>query len=130
MTRPTSGTIHQIPNTKLQRNPGIEAPKTKLQTPKKSQVPNSKPQAALRAWNLELGAWSFSGVWCLELQSAEGFPPLSPLGRLNRIVPLGVRDHHAVGGLRQPKNARVESELPKTKRPIGCLRLSRALVYR
>ena len=33
----------------------IETPKTKLQTPKKSQVPGSKPQPALRAWNLELG---------------------------------------------------------------------------
>src|SRR5437773_11774499 len=56
---------HQAPSTKLQRNPGIETPKTKLQTPKKSQVPISKPRTALRAWNLELGAWSFSGVWSL-----------------------------------------------------------------
>src|SRR6266545_6899775 len=58
-------TKHQIPNTKLQRNPGIETPKTKLQTPKKSQVPSSKPQPALRAWSLEL-LWSLElGVWCL-----------------------------------------------------------------
>src|SRR5438128_3464137 len=50
-------TKHQIPNTKLQKNPGIETPKTKLQTPRKSQVPSSKPPA--------LRAWSFSGAWCL-----------------------------------------------------------------
>src|SRR6266487_5519322 len=48
----------QILNPKLQRNPGIETPKTKLQTPKKSQVPSSKPRPALREW-------SFSGVWSL-----------------------------------------------------------------
>src|SRR2546427_3403277 len=59
-------TKHQIPNTKLQRNPGIETPKTKLQTPKKSQVPSSKPRPALRAWNLELGASLVLGAWCLE----------------------------------------------------------------
>src|SRR5437762_6561719 len=67
-------TKHQIPNTKLQRNPGIETPKTKLQTPKKSQVPSSKPRPALGAWSLELGAWSLElgaslvfGVWDLGL---------------------------------------------------------------
>ena len=57
------GPKYQIPNTKLHRNPGIETPKTKLQTPKKSQVPSSKPRPTLRPWNLELGAWSCSGVW-------------------------------------------------------------------
>src|SRR5258708_31360483 len=57
----------QIPNTRLQRNPGIETPKTKLQTPNKSQVPSSKPRPALRAWNLELGASLVFGAWCLEL---------------------------------------------------------------
>src|SRR5437773_6207073 len=58
---------HQAPSTKLQRNPGIETPKTKLQTPKKSQVPSSKPRPALRAWSLEL-LWSLElGVWCLGL---------------------------------------------------------------
>src|SRR6185369_6515505 len=55
----------QTPNPKLQRNPGIETPKTKLQTPKKSQDPSSKPRPALRAWNLELGASLVSGAWCL-----------------------------------------------------------------
>src|SRR6266498_137303 len=49
----------QVPNTKHQ------TPNTKHQTPKKSQIPSSKPRPALRAWNLGLGAWSFSGVWCL-----------------------------------------------------------------
>src|SRR6266496_2745 len=58
---------HQAPTPKLQRNPGIETPKTKLQTPKKSQVPSSKPRPALRAWSLEL-LWSLElGVWCLGL---------------------------------------------------------------
>src|SRR5438477_6474403 len=65
-------TKHQIPNTKLQRNPGIETPRTRLQTPKKSQVPSSKPRPALRAWNFELvasllfEAWVFD-VWSLGL---------------------------------------------------------------
>src|SRR5688572_21462963 len=54
---------HQAPNPKLQRNPGIETPKTKLQTPKKSQVPSSKPLPAFRAWNLELGASLEFGAW-------------------------------------------------------------------
>src|SRR6266511_6007436 len=52
-----------------------ETPKTKLQTPKKFQVPSSKPRHALRDWNLELGvslvfgAWSLVfGTWSLELQ--------------------------------------------------------------
>src|SRR6266496_4449625 len=58
---------HQAPNPKLQRSPGIETPKTKLQTPKKSQVPSSKPRPALRASNLKLGASLVFGVWCLEL---------------------------------------------------------------
>src|SRR5438034_10341907 len=58
-------TKHQIPKTKLQRNPGIETLKTKLQTPKKSQVPSSKPRPALRARNLELGASLVLGAWCL-----------------------------------------------------------------
>src|SRR6266550_3268675 len=44
-----------------------QAPKPKLQTPKKSQVPSSKPRPALRASNLELGASLVFGVWCLEL---------------------------------------------------------------
>src|SRR5437773_8028054 len=57
---------HPIPNTKLQRNPGIKTPKTKLQTPKKSQVPSSKPRPAFRAWNLELGASLVFGVWCFD----------------------------------------------------------------
>src|SRR5437762_11995513 len=60
-----SSTKFQIPSSKLQRNPGIETPKTKLQTPKKSQVPSCKPRLALRAWNLELGAFLVFGAWCL-----------------------------------------------------------------
>src|SRR5206468_4297846 len=56
---------HQAPNPKLQRCSGIKTPKTKLQTPKKSQVPSSKPRPALRAWSMEL-LWSLElGVWCL-----------------------------------------------------------------
>src|SRR5258705_13759678 len=49
----------------LRKNPGIETPKTKIQTPKKSQVPSSKPLPALRAWNLELGASLVFGAWWL-----------------------------------------------------------------
>src|SRR5712691_5169826 len=58
-----SATKFQIPSSKFQRNPGIETPKTKLQTPKKSQAPSSKPWPALRAWNLELGASLVFGAW-------------------------------------------------------------------
>src|SRR5437667_5398988 len=65
-----SATKFQTPSSKLQRNPGIETPKTKLQTPRKSQVPSSKPRPALRAWNLELEAFLVFGVWCLGLSLA------------------------------------------------------------
>src|SRR6266542_1561531 len=58
-------TKQQIPNTKLQRNPGIETPNTKLQTPKKSQIPSSKPRPSLRAWSLEFPRSLELGVWCL-----------------------------------------------------------------
>src|SRR6266568_3276717 len=54
-------TKSQTPSSR--ENPGIETPKTKLNTPKKSQVPSSKPRPALRAWNWELGA--SLGVWSL-----------------------------------------------------------------
>jgi hypothetical protein len=68
---------HQTPN------PGIETPKTKLQTPKKSQVPNSKEipssklQTAARAWSLELGVWCLEYVHALTKLPA-GFPPVAP----------------------------------------------------
>jgi hypothetical protein len=39
-----------------------ETPNTKHQTPEKHQTPNTK---AKRTRRLELGVWSFSGVWCL-----------------------------------------------------------------
>src|SRR5207247_2635268 len=56
---------HQAPNPKHQSSSRIETPKTKLQTPKKSQVPSSKPRPAPRACSLEL-LWSLElGVWCL-----------------------------------------------------------------
>src|SRR5881628_975263 len=77
---------HPIPNTKLQRNPGIETPKTKLQTPKKSQVPSSKPWPALRAWNLELGASLVFGAWCLELLWTSVFDVWSFSQSLSRQV--------------------------------------------
>src|SRR5216110_1257017 len=57
---------------------GIETPNTKLQTPKKSQVPSSKPRPALRAWNLELGASLVFGVWCLVVFDSLPELPLSP----------------------------------------------------
>jgi hypothetical protein len=42
----------------------MKNPNTKLQTPKKSQSPNSKSRSD--ADGLVLEAWSFSGVWSLE----------------------------------------------------------------
>src|SRR5436309_15997216 len=47
-------TRHQNPNTKLQRNPGIET--TKNQAPNTKEIPSSKLQTAARASSLELGA--------------------------------------------------------------------------
>src|SRR6266699_4487115 len=81
-------TKHQIPNTELQRSPGIETPKTKLQTPKKSQVPSSKPRPALRASNLELlwclvfGAWDLVLLWSLEFGIWSFFPGTDPMQSL------------------------------------------------
>src|SRR6266511_3293976 len=43
--------------------PPIKAPNSKLQTPKKLQVPSSKA-ASLRQV-LEFEVWDFSGAWCL-----------------------------------------------------------------
>src|SRR5438045_1315270 len=62
-----SSTKFRIPSSKLQRNPGIETPKTKLQTPTKFQIPSSKPWPALRAWNLEPGASLVFEAWELGL---------------------------------------------------------------
>src|ERR1043166_1297326 len=43
-----------------------KAPNPKLQTPKKSQAPNSKSQKpGAPPRRLELGIWSFSGAWSL-----------------------------------------------------------------
>jgi hypothetical protein len=39
-----------------------KAPSTKLQAPEKHQNPNSKGVHG----RLVLGAWNFSGAWCLE----------------------------------------------------------------
>src|SRR5205814_5023975 len=41
----------------------MKAPNTKLQTPKKLQI--SSPKATTRRSVLRLGAWDFSGAWCL-----------------------------------------------------------------
>src|SRR5713101_1084699 len=41
----------------------MKAPRTKLQTPEKLQIPSSK--AVCRQQALEFGAWDFSGAWCL-----------------------------------------------------------------
>src|SRR6185369_16150461 len=58
-------TKHQIPNAKLQRNPGIETPNTKLQTPEKLQAPTPKLEARAGVWSLELGISLVFGAWCL-----------------------------------------------------------------
>src|SRR5205823_4212977 len=42
-----------------------QTPKTKNQAPNTKEIPSSKLQTAARASSLELGAWSFFGVWCL-----------------------------------------------------------------
>jgi hypothetical protein len=44
-------------------NTGMKTPKTKLQTPEKLQIPNSK--AACLQQVLGFGAWTFSGAWGL-----------------------------------------------------------------
>src|SRR6266581_4565790 len=48
-------TKHQIPTTRLQRNPNLQIP---------------KPDAASLPWSLGLGASLVFGVWCLGLSSA------------------------------------------------------------
>ena len=48
------GTKHQIPNTKLQRNPKLQIP---------------KPVAGSPPWSLRLGASLVFGVWCLVFRS-------------------------------------------------------------
>src|SRR6185503_13135411 len=86
-------TKNQAPNPKLQRNPGIETPKTKLQTPKKTQVPSSKPWPALRAfslellWSLELGVWDLVLLWSLEFGIWSLLPGLSASQKLRCAYP-------------------------------------------
>jgi hypothetical protein len=41
----------------------MKTPKTKLQTPKKLQIPKSNTAASLRHFGF--GAWNFFGAWCL-----------------------------------------------------------------
>src|SRR5207248_665777 len=48
----------QTPNIKLHRSSKSQAPNTKG-------IPSSKLQTVARASSLEMGAWSFSGVWSL-----------------------------------------------------------------
>src|SRR5207249_3154752 len=54
-------------------NPKDQAPEkprnrnTKNQAPNTKEIPSSKLQTAARPSSSELGAWSFSGAWCLVL---------------------------------------------------------------
>jgi hypothetical protein len=44
----------------------MKAPRTKLQTPEKLQIPSPKgPKGARLSKVLELEAWDFPGAWCL-----------------------------------------------------------------
>src|SRR6266487_3858115 len=63
-----------------------ETPNPKHQAPEKSQASNSKTCRRLAA--LELGSWSFFGVWCLVFGALIG-----TLLRLSKR-----RRHHLVGG--------------------------------
>src|SRR5581483_11280025 len=58
------GTPPEAANTKRRKTKHY-APSTKHQAPEKHQASN--PKAAGWLLNLELGAWSFSGAWCLVL---------------------------------------------------------------
>ena len=48
-----------------ERNTKSRNRNTKHQAPNTKEIANSKLQTAARASSLELGAWRFSGVWCL-----------------------------------------------------------------
>src|SRR5213593_4354068 len=54
-------------NTKHQTPSSREVPESKHQKPSSKHQRNPKFQAPNRGPRFELGAWSFSGVWCLEL---------------------------------------------------------------
>jgi len=54
----------------------IKVPRTKLQTPEKIQIPNSK---AARQQPLEFEVWNFSGAWCLGFGvSSAHVTPIAP----------------------------------------------------
>jgi hypothetical protein len=54
----------QAPNTRL------KTANTKIQAPKKFQIPSANTTARQRV--LELGAWDFLGAWCLEFGFSAG----------------------------------------------------------
>src|SRR5438874_13452729 len=63
----------------------MKTPKTKLQTPEKFQITNSK--AATSRAELGFGAWYFFGVWSLVfgvwIHNAELFPPRKRICRIS-----------------------------------------------
>src|SRR5450830_1878827 len=89
----------QIPSSKLQRN-------SKLQT--------SKLRRGSRFWSLMLGAWCFSGAWCLVLGASEEFgsgPEISVPKDLPRA---------AAGQLPKP-NWIDQSQAEAAQKSRGCL---------
>src|SRR5216117_4429868 len=57
--------LSETPSTKPQAPEKFRNRNTKNQAPNTKEIPSSKHQTAARASSLELGAWSFSGVWSL-----------------------------------------------------------------
>src|SRR6266496_3121313 len=59
------GPPSETPSTKPRAPEKFRNRNTKHQDPNTKEIPSSKLQTAARASSLELGAWSFSGVWSL-----------------------------------------------------------------
>ena len=89
----------QAPNTKLQRNPKLQIPMPlamQVWPPAKPLSPPTDPMQRERAV-LELGAWSFSGAWSLELGIFCGWAPPQPQS--------GARDAMAQSARQPPLDA-------------------------
>src|SRR5207247_163374 len=65
LTASSHGVFDEIPSSKLRTPKKSRHRNTKIQAPNTQEIPNSKLQTLARASSLELGAWSFSGVWIL-----------------------------------------------------------------
>src|SRR5437016_10601170 len=60
-----NGTAFQFLSHRRAKPQAPENRNSKNQAPNTKEIPSSKLQTATRASSLELGAWSFSGVWSL-----------------------------------------------------------------